>query len=327
MKRAFMERRFQTSVRAIIADANKIIEKYAAQGLTLTVRQLYYRFIAFDLFPASWIDTAYNKRNGLDPNTKNTLKNYKRLAGIVNDGRVAGWIDWDAIEDRTRWLRDYATYDDAAQLIREANYRYAEAIWELSQPCYVEVWVEKDALVGVIEGPCNELRVPYFPTRGYLSQSEAYSTGQRLRDKLDSGKEVVIFHLGDHDPSGLDMSRDLEERMKTFACTEDINFQRIALNMDQVTKYNPPPNPAKETDSRFAQYNSEYGDESWELDALEPEIIQALVKDSVKTLIDQSAWDAAIADETHNRQVLSELTNRWPLIKTFLERRIPSQSE
>jgi hypothetical protein len=317
MKQAFMTQKFQSKVLDIIEKANHVIADYATQGLTLTVRQLYYRFIAFNLFPDSWIDEKYNVKNGLDKSTKNTLKNYKRLAGILNDGRLCGHIDWDAIEDRTRWLRDYSEYDDPAHKLRGVPYEYAERIWH-EQEHYCEVWVEKDALVGVIEGPCRALRVPYFPTRGFVSQSEAFSAGQRIGDIARTGKKIVIFHLGDHDPSGLDMSRDIEERLMMFGRQGNIDFRRLALNMDQVKQYDPPPNPAKETDSRFAGYEASYGDVSWELDALEPRVISELVRANVESLIDRPLFDKAVAEEEANRAQLHKLSANWAEVTTLL---------
>lgn len=318
MKQQFINIRFQGKLLEIIADANKVIEDYAKQGLTLTVRQLYYRFIAFDLFPDSWIDEKYNLANHLDKSTKNTQKNYKRLADALNKGRLAGLINWKAIEDRTRWLHDYATYDDPGQRLRGLEYSYIEDVWR-DQDNYCEVWVEKDALAGVIEGPCNELRVPYFPTRGYMSQSEAYEAGQRIQHKANvEGKIVTIFHLGDHDPSGLDMSRDNEERLLMFGRQGSIDFRRLALNMDQVEQYNPPPNPAKETDSRFAGYEDLYGDESWELDALEPKVIAELVRTNVEALIDRAKFDVNLAEEAENRAKLVKLARNWTYVEAVL---------
>jgi hypothetical protein len=294
----------------IMDKANKVIDDYKAQGLTLTVRQLYYRFIAFDLFPESWIDKRYNQKNGLDENTKNTLKNYKRLADIVNTGRLEGLIDWNSIEDRTRWLREYARYADPAELIRRNQDTYGEDLWA-DQDNYVEVWIEKDALSGVIEGPCGEYRVPFFPTRGYNSQSEQYIAGKRLQRIVAQGKKVTIFHLGDHDPSGLDMTRDNDLRVLTFARNSEIEFVRLALNMDQVRQYNCPPNPAKESDSRFAGYHAEFGEQSWELDALEPKVIAELVRTNIASKIDPKRFEAAKEREAESRRMLELLSANW----------------
>lgn len=317
MKKAFIATKFQQKVLDIIAQANRIIAKYAEQGLTLTVRQMYYRFIAMDLFPDTWIDEKYNRKWNLAPRTKNTLKNYKRLALILNNGRMCGMIDWDAIEDRTRWLREYATFRDPQQKLTSVALGYIEDCWR-DQKNYCEVWVEKDALTGVIEGPCNELRVPYIPTRGYLSQSEAFSAGERIRAIAEQGKNVVIFHFGDHDPSGLDMSRDNEDRLLMFGRQGRIDFRRLALNMDQVKQYDCPPNPAKETDSRFKEYQREYGDDSWELDALEPSVIAELVRANVKSLIDWPSFNAALAVEEANRETLTKLESNWPEVQVLL---------
>ncbi len=318
MKQAFIACRFQDKVLDIIGKANKVIDAYRTQGLTLTVRQLYYRFIAFNLFPDTWIDAKYNAKNNLDPNTKNTLKNYKRLAEILNNGRLAGLIDWSAIEDRTRWLRDYDVYRDPQHRLTGVPHGYIEKVWQ-DQENYCEVWVEKDALVGVIERPCNDLRVPYFPTRGYMSQSEAFEAGQRIRAIAAEGKNIVIFHFGDHDPSGLDMSRDNEDRLLMFGRQGSIDFRRLALNMDQVKQYNPPPNPAKETDSRFAAYQDQFGDESWELDALEPSVIAELARTNIESLIHRPTFDAALAAEEVNRAKLERLAQNWQEVETLLD--------
>lgn len=318
MRERFIETKFHDKVADIIARANAVIADYQSQGLTLTVRQLYYVFIGENLFPDSWIDTNYNKRHNLSPLTKNTIKNYKRLAEILNRARLAGWMDWTAIEDRTRWLRDTYPYSDPESFIHSVMSRYTEDVW-IEQQNYCEVWIEKDALVGVIERPCNEYRVPYFPTRGFVSQSEAYDAGKRLQRLAATGKSIHILHLGDHDPSGLDMSRDIEERLMMFARLGDVHFNRLALNMDQVRLYDPPPNPAKETDSRYAGYAAEFGDESWELDALKPKVIMELVKTHIEALIDKPKFQEAIEKEEEGRRRLERVSENWAEVTVLLD--------
>jgi len=143
-----------------------------------------------------------------------------------------------------------------------------------TQPRRIEVWIEKDALVGVIEGVCTELDVPYFSCRGYTSQSEMWVGAQRLAAHWRKAKQnPLILHFGDHDPSGIDMTRDIQARLQEFSfgtAGHPLELRRLALNMDQVELYGPPPNPAKLTDSRCEAYMEEHGNESWELDALEP---------------------------------------------------------
>jgi hypothetical protein len=124
-------------------------------------------------------------------------------------------IDWNHIQDRTRYVRTHPSWDTPGDIIESAPQRYRVDVWE-DQPEHVEVWVEKDALVGVVQVACDEVRVPYLSCRGYVSQSEMWSSAMRLRHIIESGRNVTILHLGDHDPSGIDMTRDIEERLGNF---------------------------------------------------------------------------------------------------------------
>lgn len=281
----FVPRKFTRGSQLIIDTAAGIIEEYQAQGFSLTLRQLYYQFVARDLLP-------------------NKQSEYKRLGSIINDARLAGLIDWDAIEDRTRFLRSYETHFSPGDAARKVARDYIEDLWD-AQPCYVEVWIEKDALIGVIEPVCGRWRVPYYACRGYSSQSEQYQAGKRLAEAAARGQEAVVLHLGDHDPSGIDMTRDNQDRLTMFADGETIEVRRLALNMDQIRRYRPPPNPAKETDSRIAGYRQQYGTaSSWELDALDPKIIDALIDSEIRHHVDEDRWASALASETANRQRL-----------------------
>jgi hypothetical protein len=277
----------------MIEQANKIVVDYQRQGFSLTLRQLYYQFVARDLIP-------------------NKQTEYKRLGSVINDARLAGLIDWTAIEDRTRNLRKVSTWDTPNDILRSAASSFKLDLWE-NQDNYCEVWIEKDALVGVIEPTCNRKRVPFFSCRGYSSQSEQWEAGQRIARRINDGKRVTVFHLGDHDPSGLDMTRDNEDRLRMFIAEHaDANMfeiERLALNMEQVRTHNPPPNPAKMTDSRFGGYATKYGNKSWELDALEPKMIAKLIGDNINSVIDDDQWSEDEAKESSQRDRLHNLAD------------------
>ena len=234
----------------VVEQANAIIDEYQADNLRLTLRQLFYQFVARTLL-------------------SNTFQNYKRLGSIITNARDGGLIDWDALEDRVREVITHSAWDSPADIVKSATDSYREDLWA-TQPYRPEVWIEKAALLGVIEAVCSELRVPYFANIGNASQTLLYEAGARFRRFLDRGLDPVVFHLGDHDPNGIDMTRDITERLKRYA-RAPIDVRRIALNLDQVREHNPPPNFAKETDSRFAAYVRSFGTrECWELDALPP---------------------------------------------------------
>lgn len=304
----YVPKNFRVGTLRIIAKAIGIVTEYQKQGYTLTVRQLYYKFIARDLFPDTWIDTKYNAKFSLPPGTKNTVKNYKRLGDIVSDARLAGLIDWDAIEDRTRELRSSAHWDSPGDIVQACAQQFRYDLWE-NQDNYCEVWIEKDALIGVIADICSELDVPYFSCRGYTSQSAMWGAAQRLIAKEEVGKQTVIFHLGDHDPSGLDMTRDIATRLEMFYSTVDV--RRIALTMDQINQYTPPPNPAKTTDARYEKYREVYGDDSWELDALEPRVLNALIRDKVEQICDSDCWNEQIDRQGAARDELKLVATEW----------------
>jgi len=284
----YVPRKFSDKSLALIQTANKIITEYAGQGFDLTLRQLYYQFVSRDVIP-------------------NTLREYKNLGSVINDARLAGLVDWDAITDRTRNLVSNSHWTSPGSIVRACANQYQIDKWE-DQENRVEVWIEKDALVGVIEGICQELDVAYFSCRGYTSQSEMWSAAMRLKKYEDSGNQRThIIHLGDHDPSGKDMTRDIQDRLTLFGSTAEIH--RIALNMDQVRKYNPPPNPAKITDSRATKYIKQFGRESWELDALDPKTLAALIKKNVLSFRNEELWDLAVEKEEEHKATLVKVSD------------------
>lgn len=282
--------RSQKATLDILEKANKITDSWRAKGFTLTLRQIYYRFIALDIFPADWIDPEYNKKHGLPPNTKNTLRNYKRLGDILVAGRRGGRIDWDAMEDRTRNLLGLQHWVSPENGLAWLSDRYRIQKW-VSQKVRVEVWIEKDALLGIFEKICckPEIDVEYFSCRGYNSDSEMWGASQRILWYAKEKKQhTLILQFSDHDPSGLDMTRDIRDRLKLFQCKATI--KRIALNLAQVKKFKLPPNPAKETDIRFKSYAEKFGNESWEIDALEPDYLSDLVRREVMRIRNKKRW-------------------------------------
>lgn len=296
---AYVPHRFKGASLNLIQHADAIIAEYSAQGFTLTLRQLYYQFVSRDLIA-------------------NNMREYKRLGSVINDARLAGLLDWDMIEDRTRTLRRLPHWRDPADIIASARSGYRIDFWS-KQPIAVEVWIEKDALLGVVEPVCNEFRVPYFACRGYTSQSEQWEAGQRLSRRWRERKQrTLVLHLGDHDPSGMDMSRDNRERLELFTrhhCGRvPFTLNRIALNMDQVEEHNPPPNPAKLTDSRADGYIEQYGADSWELDALDPTTIDRLIRAQITHVIENEAWAASELQEGKDKDELELVEENWDVV-------------
>lgn len=293
----YQDKKFRSDKLELIEKIYEIIQTYSDAGYSLTLRQLYYQLVARGII-------------------ENSERSYKNTGSLINDARLAGYINWYAIEDRTRYLRSLSHWENPASLIKSASEQYKRNLW-LDQDYYVEVWVEKEALADVVGQACRPLDVPYFCCRGYVSQTEMWNASQRFIDKAVDGKYVVLIYLGDHDPSGIDMTRDIEERLQLFGSVNYsfvnnfLGVERIALNMDQVTLYSPPPNPAKVTDSRSGGYISKYGNSSWELDALEPQIIRELITSKVTEYADLGHMKKVRDSVDKEKQVMKRISEDW----------------
>jgi hypothetical protein len=292
-------KRFRASTLEVIDTAVEIISEYSAQGFDLTLRQLYYQFVARGLLA-------------------NDNKEYKRLGGYISDARMAGLVDWSSIVDRTRTLRRNSHWSSPGEIVETCAYSFQYDKWK-PQPYRPEVWIEKDALVGVLESVCSGLDVSYFSCRGYSSQSAMWRAARRLVSYETNGQMTVVFHLGDHDPSGIDMTRDIRARLRTFGANTRV--ERLALNMGQVEEHGPPPNPAKMSDTRAADYIRDYGTESWELDALDPRTISDLIRKAVIRERDGQLWNEETERESAARQQLREVSDNWDEVVSMWDSR------
>jgi hypothetical protein len=316
----------------LLAIADEICRDYAARGYSLTLRQLYYRFVSQGEIP-------------------NTQRSYKNLGNVINRGRMAGILDWNHIVDRTRNLRGNSHWGTPDDIVRSAANSFALDKW-VDQLVRVEVWVEKEALADVVEQVANRHDVDWFACRGYVSQSELWAAARRHLRYIQNGQRVVVVHLGDHDPSGIDMTRDVTDRLHQFVDRDwlddhieeiegedgrakvrdirdhirgwlntdhaPITVNRIALNMPQIEQYDPPPNPAKITDSRAKDYIERFGPESWELDALDPSVLDALIESAILEVQDPDLYFEQQQDEEEKRQVLLAASSRWSEVRDFL---------
>lgn len=284
--RAYEPRNFTAVQTELIGKANAVIAKFETQGYDMTVRQIYYQLVTVNA-------------------VLNTPTSYQSVSRLLSDARLAGLVSWTAIDDRLRQLRGMDYNDDPGQALKACAGGYQLDKW-IDQPCRVEVLVEKDALSSVVGRICNELGIDYIVCKGYSSMSSLWRTGRRYMSYITKGQRPIVLHLGDHDPSGIDMTRDNERRISMFAGTP-IQVIRLALNMPQIKQYGPPPNPAKLSDSRAEGYIQKYGYDSWELDALAPDVIHSLIRDAVLQFRDEKRWDAMLKQEVEDKRYIEEL--------------------
>jgi hypothetical protein len=275
----------------MIDKINTIIGTYKDSGYSLTLRQMYYVLVSQDLI-------------------ENNLKSYKAIGDLVSDARMAGRMDWDAIDDRLREIRTVSTWRHPSDLLEACARQFKLDLW-MHQVNRVEVWVEKDSLAEIVTRAAHALRCPVMVCRGYMSQSAMWEAGyRRFKDYHARGLHPIVIHLGDHDPSGMDMSRDIQDRLDMFSECR-VQVDRIALNMDQIEQYEPPPNPAKVTDSRAKEYIRKFGTESWELDALDPKELDILIQDRIQTYRDSVAWNDMLRKEERCCARLQEIADNY----------------
>jgi len=293
----------------ILREISKIVDEYSEQGLTLTLRQLYYQLVSKDLI-------------------RNEEKQYKRIGNIVSQARRGGLLDWDALEDRVRVPQTPPEWDSLHDLADSAlrSYRLPRLA---GQENYVELWVEKDALAGVLQPIAYAHHITLMVNRGYSSTSAMREAAERVRKNCETYgcRRATILYLGDLDPSGEDMVRDVQDRLEEYTnsgelilFTDDggleaegyearikrkkrlrVRVEKIGLTMEQVRRYKPPPNPAKLSDSRAAKFVAEHGTSSWEVDALPPRVLRVLIEREIDLLIDRQLVQKVIERENQDK--------------------------
>ena len=270
MKQQFDNKlRLSSENKIALETINDILEEYKSDGYVLTLRQLYYQLVSKDVIP-------------------NNDKEYTKLSNILKKGRMAGVVDWASIEDRVRIPKIPYYVRDVKQAIKDTIEQYRIDRMR-GQSNKIEIWVEKDALSNVLYRVSSKYHIRLMVNRGYSSVSAMYDAYKRLNNG------DVILYFGDHDPSGMDMIRDVKDRLAEFGI--DIDVRPVALTMEQIKKFNPPPNPAKITDPRAKRYIEKYGKTSWELDALPPKELIRLAENAVKEIIDYDLYTEMLAEE------------------------------
>ena len=271
----------------------QITDQYKAMDIKLSTRQTYYQLVAADAV-------------------------YKRISKFITDGRYGGVFDWEVIEDRGRTSKRHSQWSGIPSLIESALDSYRLPRWS-GQPYYVEMLCEKQAGESVLKPIADKWHVRFGYNKGYTSAAAMYDMSKRVMKALYNGQDVVILYLGDHDPSGLDMIRDIKERMVEFL-TEgedpqpiDIEYVRehffvhpLALTKEQIEKYSPPPNPAKFSDPRSKDYVAIHGEVSWELDAIDPTTLQEITEDGILQYLDEEMYNAVLYQEDEDAKILIE---------------------
>lgn len=299
---------WETSAETLTKQIVDIVEYYESIDIKLTNRQLYYQLVGKDFIP-------------------NAMEVYKRICSFLTDLRYCGLIDWDSIEDKARVPKKHSEWENISSLIESAIYSYRLPRWD-GQEYYVEMYCEKEAGVNVLQTISEKYHIYFGFNKGYSSASAMYDLAVRLQEQIIKGKKIIILYFGDHDPSGLDMIRDIRDRLTEFlkggctsyelynnfsgdfsqTITDNFNLQivPVALTAEQISQYNPPPNPAKITDPRAKWYIKEFGKTSWELDAIDAIELRRIAEESVLKYIDIDKYNVWVNREKREIKQLSE---------------------
>lgn len=288
MKYAYKDSNMQQRSIKVIEKANEFIAEYAEQGIALTLRQIYYRFVGAGLIP-------------------NEPQQYKKLGHTLSEGRLNGLIDWDAIVDRTRGPTRHAQRRGPADAIDEMIQDYRRARRD-DQDVYVELWCEKDAIAGVLEPIADKYHVIMSSNRGYGSQTAMRDAADRFIWAAERGKKLVLFYVGDHDPSGEDMVRDIEARFMMFGI--ELEVTKLTLTIEQVRQFKLHPNPAKQSDARYESYRKRFGRFCWETDALPPKFLHDTADAALKSVTDMKKMAKVIRREKRDIRKIRKATGK-----------------
>ncbi len=210
--------------------------------------------------------------------------------------REQGDVPLNCLEDRSRRIlgRGDIGYTSAEEFLkkrisalRESYKEFRMPMWG-EQPNYILVSLEKDALSRLVSEVANQYSVRTFPTRGYPSFTYVQRMSSYMRNRL-KGKPTIVLYFGDFDPSGVDIERDLSERLSKYKAG-DFKVLRVALTNEQIIKYDLPPMPVKSSDARSEGFLETYGNKSVELDALDPNTLKFMVAQSIASHIDLETW-------------------------------------
>lgn len=286
----------QTKTLEMLENLESVIQDFKERGFyPLSLRQIYYQAVA-----RGYIE--------------NSEKSYNNMGYIVRQAREAGLWDWDAIEDRNRNLIENTHYNDPQERIMYAAYNYA-IDKRATQPIYIECWIEKAALIGVLEPVARKYDVPCFACRGFVSSTANHEAAERFKAQAHRQRRIIIY-AGDYDPCGFSIHESVSDRQRMFGA--DVELIRIGLTREQIERYNPPPAPVKEKDTRAKGFIKEHGEHVWELDALDPQIIADLYAKKIETLTDFDLMREAEQREKHEQGQLFSLYQNWNRFAQFL---------
>lgn len=260
-----------------MAAREEALIRIVAEVKPCTVRQVYYQATVHGV-------------------VEKTEAGYDKVQRALVELRRTGRISYRDITDNTRWQIKPTTYSSLRDALDETARFYRRAVWA-DVPAYVECWLEKDALAGVVQPVTAMYDVPLMVARGFSSLSFLHSCAEDI-NALD--KPAYIYHLGDRDPSGVCAGDKIEATLREFAPDAEIHFHRLAVLPEQIAAWSLPTRPTKQTDSRAKNFDGD----SVELDAINPHKLRAIVQTAIERHLPADQLDVLKVAEDSEREML-----------------------
>jgi hypothetical protein len=288
----------------IVPAVKEVISEFPS--IRLTLRQIFYRLV-----------------------TKGILKNQRNQYNVLSmelvKARWRGLIPFSAIEDQNReviggesyrFTSPEGVFEDAKETFESAEDTFngcADDFWVPlwhKQLYHIEVWLEKQALANLFQQVTDSYHARLAPCKGYPSLTFLYESAQYLKYYVPHDKQIVILYFGDYDVRGLDIQRDVANRLQHLGL-DDLQIERVALTKEQIQQYNLPPAPAKKTDCMAFGWIESQGDVAWELDALEPKTLQKLIKEAIENYLDKQVYALRNVEIELGKARIQELLDQY----------------
>jgi hypothetical protein len=261
---------------------------YAKAHGPVTVRQLYYQAEVHDV-------------PGIGKDENGYAKVQRQVLQLRRDGRLPYWC----ISDATRWMRKPRTHDSIESALNEAAKSYRRNLW-LHSEHQIEVWLEKDALAGVVYPVTAACDVPLMVSRGYTSETFAYEAVEGYA----SDRRHTILALYDYDRSGHDAAASLREKVQRFAdeMGKRVDFKLLGLHGRQVREWGLPTRPHKRATTADRKWPDAV---ACELDAMPPDDLRALVRDAIEEYLPADELARLTVIEDAERETARQVVESW----------------
>lgn len=259
---------------------NHIIDQVNESGGYLTIRHLFYRLVSKGIIPKT--ETAY-----------------RQIIYHTCQMRKQEYLPYSVFADNTRLRRKSKAHNNLTDALEFWSQSYRRELWN-NQPYYIELWSEKDAISNIVFDVADEYNVPLMISSGFSSLTFLYNAAEEIKWHNEQGKFAIILYLGDHDPSGVKASEDVEKKLYDFGC--NFRFQRLAVNEWQIKEYNLPTRPTKES-----KHSKGFEGESVEIDAMEPQLIKRFVREAIEYNIDTKELENVRNAEALEKETLRKV--------------------